>query len=96
MDKIGQLMSISGTVTRTSEVRPELVAGTFRCEVCKTIISDVEQQFKFTEVGHINIRGSLRVANLPASLTISAESVPECNLLEPGLLATADRAVQVF
>ena len=50
MDKIGQLMSISGTVTRTSEVRPELVAGTFRCEVCKTIISDVEQQFKFTEV----------------------------------------------
>ncbi|KAG7561812.1 hypothetical protein FFLO_02713 [Filobasidium floriforme] len=49
MDKIGQLMSISGTVTRTSEVRPELVAGTFRCEECKTIISDVEQQFKFTE-----------------------------------------------
>jgi DNA replicative helicase MCM subunit Mcm2 (Cdc46/Mcm family) len=50
MDKIGQLVSISGTVTRTSEVRPELVSGTFRCEVCKTTISDVEQQFKFTEV----------------------------------------------
>lgn len=50
MDKIGQLISISGTVTRTSEVRPELVSGTFRCEACKTVISDVEQQFKFTEV----------------------------------------------
>jgi DNA replication licensing factor MCM6 len=56
MDKIGQLMSISGTVTRTSEVRPELVAGTFRCEVCKTIISDVEQQFKFTEVSVMTLQ----------------------------------------
>ncbi|KAL7424232.1 MCM DNA helicase complex subunit mcm6 [Cryptotrichosporon argae] len=49
MDKIGQLMSISGTVTRTSEVRPELVSGTFACEVCRTTIRDVEQQFKYTE-----------------------------------------------
>lgn len=50
MDKIGQLMSISGTVTRTSEVRPELVNGTFVCDNCKTAIHDVEQQFKYTEV----------------------------------------------
>lgn len=50
MDRIGQLMSISGTVTRTSEVRPELVSGTFTCETCRTTISDVEQQFKYTEV----------------------------------------------
>jgi DNA replication licensing factor MCM6 len=50
MDKIGQLTSISGTVTRTSEVRPELVAGWFRCEECRTVIEDVEQQFKYTEV----------------------------------------------
>ncbi|OCF45399.1 minichromosome maintenance protein 6 [Kwoniella heveanensis CBS 569] len=49
MDRIGQLISISGTVTRTSEVRPELVSGTFVCEVCKTVIKDVEQQFKYTE-----------------------------------------------
>lgn len=49
MDKIGQLVSISGTVTRTSEVRPELVVGVFRCEECRTIIGDVEQQFKYTE-----------------------------------------------
>lgn len=49
MDKIGQLVSISGTVTRTSEVRPELIWGTFRCEECRGVVQDVEQQFKYTE-----------------------------------------------
>jgi len=50
-DKIGTLMSISGTVTRTSEVRPELLFGSFICEVCGGLIHDIEQQFKYTEVG---------------------------------------------
>lgn len=50
MERIGQLVSISGTVTRTSEVRPELVSGTFVCEGCRATIRDVEQQFKYTEV----------------------------------------------
>lgn len=49
-DKIGKLASISGTVTRTSEVRPELIYGTFQCSECKGIVRDVEQQFKYTEV----------------------------------------------
>ncbi|EKM59274.1 uncharacterized protein PHACADRAFT_113769 [Phanerochaete carnosa HHB-10118-sp] len=48
-DKIGTLMSISGTVTRTSEVRPELLYGSFVCEVCGGIVSEIEQQFKYTE-----------------------------------------------
>ncbi|PPQ78221.1 hypothetical protein CVT25_015540 [Psilocybe cyanescens] len=48
-DKIGTLMSISGTVTRTSEVRPELLFGSFICEVCSGLIHDIEQQFKYTE-----------------------------------------------
>ncbi|KAJ7070541.1 MCM-domain-containing protein [Mycena amicta] len=48
-EKIGTLMSISGTVTRTSEVRPELLAGTFVCEICNGNVPDVEQQFKYTE-----------------------------------------------
>ncbi|CAA7260110.1 unnamed protein product [Cyclocybe aegerita] len=48
-DKIGTLMGISGTVTRTSEVRPELLFGSFICEVCNGIIHDIEQQFKYTE-----------------------------------------------
>lgn len=49
-DKIGTLMSISGTVTRTSEVRPELLYGSFTCEACKGVVNEVEQQFKYTEV----------------------------------------------
>ncbi|KAJ1674720.1 MCM DNA helicase complex subunit mcm6, partial [Spiromyces aspiralis] len=48
-DKVGQLTSISGTVTRTSEVRPELISGTFRCGECPTEIHGVVQQFKYTE-----------------------------------------------
>ncbi|KAJ3289056.1 MCM DNA helicase complex subunit mcm6 [Borealophlyctis nickersoniae] len=45
---LGCLVAISGTVTRTSEVRPELVYGTFRCEDCNSLIKDVQQEFKYT------------------------------------------------
>ncbi|KAK7062043.1 DNA helicase [Favolaschia claudopus] len=48
-EKIGTLMSISGTVTRTSEVRPELLSGSFICEICSGFVDDIEQQFKYTE-----------------------------------------------
>ena len=48
-EKIGQLISISGTVTRTSEVRPELFIGSFRCEDCQSVVRGIEQQFKYTE-----------------------------------------------
>ena len=48
-DKVGKLLSISGTVTRTSEVRPELLFGTFTCMECKASVRDVEQQFRYTE-----------------------------------------------
>jgi DNA replication licensing factor MCM6 len=47
--QIGKLLSISGTVTRTSEVRPELALGTFLCEGCSTSVHEVEQSFKYTE-----------------------------------------------
>ncbi|MCJ1264663.1 MCM DNA helicase complex subunit mcm6 [Lobaria immixta] len=46
---IGKLLSISGTATRTSEVRPELFLATFICENCQTVISNVEQTFRYTE-----------------------------------------------
>ncbi|KAK3940130.1 MCM2/3/5 family-domain-containing protein [Diplogelasinospora grovesii] len=46
---IGQLLSISGTVTRTSEVRPELALGTFSCEACRAVVPNVEQTFRYTE-----------------------------------------------
>ena len=47
---IGQLVNIRGTVTRTSEVRPELLFGTFKCLECGQLVKDVEQQFRLTEV----------------------------------------------
>lgn len=49
--EIGKLVAVSGVVTRTSEVRPELLHGTFKCLDCGTVVKDVEQQFKYTEVG---------------------------------------------
>ncbi|KAK4618382.1 DNA replication licensing factor mcm6 [Fulvia fulva] len=48
-EHIGHLVSISGTVTRTSEVRPELHLATFICEVCTSVVPDVEQIFKYSE-----------------------------------------------
>ncbi|XP_066985351.1 zygotic DNA replication licensing factor mcm6 [Macrobrachium rosenbergii] len=47
--KIGTLVRISGQVVRTHPVHPELVAGTFVCLDCQTVIKDVEQQFKYTQ-----------------------------------------------
>ncbi|RAK88948.1 DNA replication licensing factor Mcm6 [Aspergillus costaricaensis CBS 115574] len=47
--QIGKLVSVSGTVTRTSEIRPELSLGTFICEECKAVVTNVEQTFRYTE-----------------------------------------------
>ncbi|KAL4229140.1 MCM DNA helicase complex subunit mcm6 [Mactra antiquata] len=47
--KIGTLLRITGQVVRTHPVHPELVSGTFMCLECRTMIKDVEQQFKFTQ-----------------------------------------------
>lgn len=47
--EIGKLVSVSGVVTRTSEVRPELLQGTFKCLDCGGVIKNVEQQFKYTQ-----------------------------------------------
>ncbi len=48
--KIGTLMSITAQVTRTHPVHPELVSGTFICLDCSTVIKNVQQQFKYTQV----------------------------------------------
>ncbi|MCO5597380.1 hypothetical protein L7F22_051456 [Adiantum nelumboides] len=47
--EIGKLGSVSGVVTRTSEVRPELLSGTFKCLDCGAVVKNVEQQFKYTQ-----------------------------------------------
>jgi DNA replication licensing factor MCM6 len=43
-------MSITAQVTRTHPVHPELVSGTFTCLDCQTVIKNVQQQFKYTQV----------------------------------------------
>jgi len=48
-ENIGRLCAITGTVTRTSEVRPELLSGVFTCLECNTKQPSVEQQFRFTQ-----------------------------------------------
>ena len=48
-NNIGQLSSFSGTVTRTSDVRPELLMGCFKCGECGTLVPNVEQQCRYTE-----------------------------------------------
>ncbi|CAO3625726.1 unnamed protein product [Cunninghamella echinulata] len=53
-EKIGQLTTLSGTVTRTTEVRPELLYASFTCNECNAIINDVEQQFRYTEPSMCN------------------------------------------
>ena len=46
---LGRLSCISGTVTRTTDTKPELHKGTFKCLICNAIVEGIEQQFKFTE-----------------------------------------------
>ncbi len=48
-NKIGKLLTVSGTVTRTSEVRPELLKAKFRCSKCQSITGYIVQQFSYTE-----------------------------------------------
>lgn len=57
MSRVGQLCSVTGTVTRTSEVRPELHFGVFTCKVCAAESEPVEQQFKYTEPVQCRNRG---------------------------------------
>lgn len=48
-------MAITGTVTRTTEVKPELLIGTFKCEICGSSQTRIEQQFKYTEPVRCNV-----------------------------------------
>lgn len=40
---------VQGTVTRSSEVRPELYLATFKCLECQHEVANVQQQYKFTQ-----------------------------------------------
>ena len=62
--KIGTLLKITGQVVRTHPVHPELVSGTFMCLDCRTIIKDVEQQFKYTQVCIVYLSKSVPMDNI--------------------------------
>ncbi|KAH7649196.1 hypothetical protein FG379_001553 [Cryptosporidium bovis] len=47
-EKLGKLTSLRGTITRTSDVRPELLRGCFECEICGCIVDNVLQQFVYS------------------------------------------------
>lgn len=56
---VGTLTKISGQVVRTHPVHPELVLGTFMCLDCRTLIHNVEQQFKVQPISTIQSDSSL-------------------------------------
>ena len=45
-NKIGKLMAMLGTITKTTEVRPELLLASFKCPLCGTIIKEIESSQK--------------------------------------------------
>lgn len=47
-ESIGRLSALSGTVTRTSDVRPELLVGCFKCQHCGAVAPNVAQQYHYT------------------------------------------------
>lgn len=47
-DSVGRLVAVSGTVTRTSDVRPELLVATFSCNKCGLLAENVQQQYHYT------------------------------------------------
>ncbi|KRW99547.1 P-loop containing nucleoside triphosphate hydrolase [Pseudocohnilembus persalinus] len=47
--QIGQMVNIYGTVTRCTDIRPELIQGAFQCQLCNTIVKGVVQEYRYTE-----------------------------------------------
>ena len=74
-EHVGQLCSIRATVVRTSEVRPELTVGTFICRDCSAKITNVQQQFRYTEVCVV----CLRLLSLSLSLSRLLSNSFACN-----------------
>ncbi|KAL3249855.1 hypothetical protein MRX96_055790 [Rhipicephalus microplus] len=71
--KVGSLLKISGQVVRTHPVHPELVSGTFTCVDCQTVVSGVEQQFKYTQptiCRNPETQAELPRGNIPRSVEV--------------------------
>ncbi|GKY98716.1 hypothetical protein MPSEU_000827900 [Mayamaea pseudoterrestris] len=62
-DRIGQLVGLTGTVTRTSDVRPELLVGSFRCQLCGLVADSIVQQYHYTRPTLCRNPGCKRLAS---------------------------------
>ncbi|KAI5188431.1 DNA replication licensing factor MCM6 [Nematocida sp. AWRm77] len=49
---LGQLVSFSGIVTRSTQVKPELIVGSFECQECKAVVRGIEQERLFRMPSH--------------------------------------------
>lgn len=47
--RVGYLIAVQGTITRTTQARPEQLLANFRCLECNTKIQNIPQQFKYTQ-----------------------------------------------
>eukprot|EP00536_Pseudo-nitzschia_multiseries_P018406 jgi/Psemu1/321321/estExt_fgenesh1_pm.C_24880001 len=47
-DLVGSLVTLQGTVTRTSDVRPELLVAAFRCDKCGLLADKIPQNYHYT------------------------------------------------
>jgi len=47
-DLVGSLVGLQGTITRTSDVRPELLVAAFRCDKCGLLADKIPQNYHFT------------------------------------------------
>lgn len=48
-DKLGRLIQVRGTITRVTDVQPELLIGNFQCDLCMQKVGYKEQQFRYTK-----------------------------------------------
>ena len=60
---IGHLVTLKGTITRTSQVRPELASGVFTCLDCGQDSHPVEQNYKYTEPAKCSNMGCTNTTN---------------------------------
>ncbi|XP_015772227.1 PREDICTED: DNA replication licensing factor MCM6-like [Acropora digitifera] len=93
--KIGTLLRISGQVVRTHPVHPELVTGTFICLDCQTVIKDVEQQFKYTQVCYFSSLMDLKsfqIINSIADDPFSSTKLYSLDVKTQSLLFVGQRA----
>mmetsp|Transcript_148344 Transcript_148344/g.210709 ORF Transcript_148344/g.210709 Transcript_148344/m.210709 type:complete len:819 (-) Transcript_148344:115-2571(-) len=47
-ETLGRLVTICGTVTRTTDIKPELLVASWQCGECKREVSGIKQEFKVT------------------------------------------------